>query len=265
VTRADWFFHAEGSSRSAAILRVALPCLVWARFAEEMMPLRDFAPTRVAIGLAFYVSSLFLCIGFQSRPAAAALGAVLLSFRYYLGFHEGQEPYVHHHVHLLALATCLLALTPCDRSYSLDRWLRLRRGTDLRETGNLLGLRLLVVLLSSIYVWGTVSKLTPWFLDGDRMAQIFLSLYWGSDPTPRGFQPLMIAMSWGTLVVEPFLAVALWIPRLRWAAVIVGAIFHLALYVLLPVSTFSLTMIVLYVAAFDPEDVHRFLEQGGAT
>ncbi len=155
----------------------------------------------------------------------------------------------------------LLSLAPCGESYSLDRWLAVRRGEHPPERGNVLGMHLIVVLLSSIYLWGTYSKSSLAFLHGDRLAQIFQTVLLGSDPLSPVAAFAMRVMSLGTLVLEPFLAIGFWVPRLRLPAVLLGIAFHLGIYYTLPVTIFTATTILLYVAVFDPDEVHAFLDR----
>ena len=262
MTRAfEWFFHAEGSSRPAALVRIGLALIAWSRLAGGMMPIQSTSPDRLLMGAWFYLSSLALFVGYRSQLAAFLLGAQILTLRIHYGFGEKVEPWTHHHIHALGLATILLSLAPCGRSYSIDRWLALRRGEHPPERGNMLGMHLIVVLLSSIYLWGTYSKSTMAFVQGDRMAQILQTVVLGSDRLSTAGVWAVRAVSWGTLFVEPFLAIALWVPRLRLPAVLVGIAFHLGIYYLLPVTIFTATTILLYLAAFDPDEVHDFLDR----
>ena len=257
----EWFFHAEGSSRPAALVRIGLALVAWSRLAGGMMPIQSASPERLLLGAWFYLSSLALFVGFRSQLAAFLLGAQILTLRIHYGFDEKMEAYTHHHIHALGLAVFLLALAPCGKSYSLDRWLALRRGEHPPERGNMLGMHLIVVLLSSIYLWGTYSKATVAFIQGDRMEQILQTVILGSDPLAAWAVWVTRLFSWGTLFVEPFMAIALWVPRLRLPAVLLGIAFHLGIYYLLPVTIFTATTILLYLAAFDPDEVHAFIDR----
>lgn len=262
-TTAEHFFHAVGSSRSSALLRMGLVALCWTRFAKELLPYKHVhEPDWLVLGSLFYLSSLTLFVGFYTRASAVLLGAVLLSFRYYLGFATDHEPYVHHHVHVLIMGICFLVATPCGRSWSVDRWLALRRGVVSPERGRILGLHLMTVMLSVIYLFGTLTKLKWSFLSGERMQHSLQLLFVGSDPvTVPGWAALCLVMAWTAVVVEPAIALGIWLPRWRLRAVLVGCLFHLAIYWLLPVGTFSLTMMVCYLAVFPPDQVHRFLDR----
>ncbi len=67
-------------------------------------------------------------------------------------------------------------------------------------------------------------------------------------------------MGAGTVVGEFALAFGLWIPRLRWWLIAFGVVLHASIYLALPVATFSATILFLYLAYFDPDAVHRFID-----
>ena len=46
-----------------------------------------------------------------------------------------------------------------------------------------------------------------------------------------------------------------------WPLIAIGVVFHAAMYLTLTVYTFSMTMCILYIAFFDPWDVHRELDR----
>jgi hypothetical protein len=122
-------------------------------------------------------------------------------------------------------------------------------------------MHLIVVLLSSIYLWGTYSKASMAFVHGDRMAQILQTVVLGSDPLSPVEVWVTRLFSWGTLFLEPFMAIGLWVPRLRLPAILLGIAFHLGIYYLLPVTIFTATTILLYLAALDPDEVHAFIDR----
>ena len=82
----------------------------------------------------------------------------------------------------------LLALTPCGRSLSVDRWLAMRaaerRGeAPPPELGPLYGQRLLAMQVSAVSLFAVWDKLTPGFLSGARLQHILLDRY-GTSSTP---------------------------------------------------------------------------------
>ena len=85
--------------------------------------------------------------------------------------------------------------------------------------------------------------------------------------TGRVLEPLISlgmilpALAIAVVVVEYALAFAIFVRR--WQAIVlpVGLALHAAFYVLLPVNTYSATVMVLYLALLDPDAVHRFLDR----
>ena len=72
-----------------------------------------------------------------------------------------------------------------------------------------------------------------------------------------GRLPLLLALSWVSIALELWLAGALWRPRWRRTAVVVGAAFHAGMVALLPpgvrvqLAIFAVEMLALYLVFFD--------------
>ncbi|WP_292330073.1 HTTM domain-containing protein [Mesorhizobium sp.] len=260
---AAWAAGMEGSSRSSALIRIGLAMLFWSRWAGELLLYRDQSPAGLFLAANFFLSTTLLFIGYHSRLAAVWTGSVGLAMYYYFGFDLGREPWTHHHAYLLAVAALLIALTPCDRSYSLDRYLAVTRAERMgvpppAERGNLWGLRLIVVQLSVLYFFAAFDKSNYAFLSGARLEQIFLWFYAGSD-YPSGFAWLATIVSVAVVVLEYGLAFGLPFRATRRYLVLPGLAFHAIIYVTLPVYTFSATMALLYLAYFDADAVDRVI------
>lgn len=260
---ADWLFWSEGSTRTVALIRIALVCLAWDRWAAEFLFFRADDAVELGVFASFFASTTLLILGLGTRFAAIWTAATFLAIWGWLGILRGEESYVHHHIFLLVATSVLLALTPCGRSLSVDRWLALRRAEARGEAppperGPLHGQRLLAMLTSSVYVFATWDKLTPAFLSGERLQHVLLDRYGTSAPPAiPGFETFCMLGAVGTVVIEGALAVGLWIPRVQRPMMVLGALFHAMLFVVLPVGPFSLTMIALYLAFLDPAVVHR--------
>jgi Vitamin K-dependent gamma-carboxylase len=269
----DFWLLAEGSTRPLGLMRVAVAAIVWSRFASELLPYRDLSPDRLALGAAFYLSTAAMFVGWQTRLSTFASAVVLCVMVYGYGRRWGVEPWVHHHTTLLAISTVLLALTPCGRSFSLDRWLAVRRaerggGPAPAERGELWATRLIALQVSTLYFWSAYDKSSGPFLSGDRLEQIFVELYWVSDGIlPAWAQAGFTCAALVTVALEYALAFGLWVPRLRPWLLVAGVALHGLFFVFLPVSTFSVTMVALYLAFLDPDRFHagvdRWLGRGG--
>ncbi|CDX20768.1 conserved membrane hypothetical protein [Mesorhizobium plurifarium] len=258
-----WAVETEGSSRSSALIRIGLAMLFWSRWAGELLLYMDRSPAGLFLAANFFVATALLFIGYHSRAAAVWAGAVGLAMYYYFGFQLGREPWTHHHTYLLAVAALLIALTPCGRSYSLDRYLAVMHaermgGPPPAERGNLWGLRLIVVQLSVLYFFAAFDKSNHAFLSGARLEQIFLWYYAGSD-YPAGLAWPATMASVAVVALEYCLALGLPFRRSRRFLVVPGLAFHAILYLTLPVYTFSATMALLYLAYFDTDAVDEVI------
>jgi hypothetical protein len=263
---ADWGANSWGSSRSSALIRIGLAALLWSRLANEMILYRDQTLVGLLLSLSFFVATTALFVGFHSRTAALLTGAIGFLV-YYFGPELGRSPWVHHHTYLLSMAITLLALTPCGMSYSVDRYLAVVRAEKSNqpppeERGNLLGLRLMVVQLTVLYFFSALDKTNFAFLSGARLEHIFMYYYSGSDyPGLPGFAWLAMLIAIAVVVLEYALAVGLPFERTRRYLLLPGLAFHAMIYCTLPVYTFSATMVVLYLAYFDTDDVHRLIDR----
>jgi len=260
---ADWAVDTEGSSRSSALIRIGLAMLFWSRWAGELLLYRDQSPIGLFLAANFFVATMLLFLGYHSRIAAVWAGSVGLAMYYYFGFQLGREPWTHHHTYLLAVAALLIALTPCGRSYSLDRYLAVMRAERMgvappAERGNLWGLRLIVVQLSVLYFFTALDKTSYAFLSGARLEAIFLWYYAGSD-YPAGLAWLATIVSLAVVVLEYGLAFGLPFRATRRYLVLPGLAFHAIIYLTLPVYTFSATMALLYLAYFDADAVDKVI------
>jgi hypothetical protein len=264
----DWAILAEGSTRALGILRIGLVALLWDRWGGDFLLYHHVAtPGTLAVAISFYLSTFVLLFGLWSRFAAAWVAGTMLTVFYWMGIVHKVESYTHHHVFLLVCYAAFLALTPCGASFSVDRWLAVRRAEKAGiapppERGPLWGQRLIALQVSSLYFWAAYDKCTRAFISGERMQHIILSRYGSSDPIgiPH-FELLMQVCALSTIAIEATLAFGLWVPRLRLPLLLLGAVFHGMLYVLLPVGPFSATIVLMYLAFFDADEVHRAIDR----
>ena len=252
----------QGSTRALGLLRIGLALLLWSAWAQELMPYRWQEPRYWLAGAAFYVGTTAMLLGVWTRVSTAFTALVVGVLVFGFGYFDGQHRWIHHHTHLLAHATILLALTPCGRSFSVDRWLQRRRGWLAPEVGPLWAVPLLALQTSVVYLFSAIDKTTVRFLSGDHLRGILAVYYTGSEPVELpGLTVLLALASVIVVALEYVLPFALFVPRWRRWAVPVGLLLHGVFYVFLPVGTFSLTMAVLYLAYLDPQAVHDAIDR----
>ncbi len=130
------------------------------------------------------------------------------------------------------MAVTLLALTPCGRSYSVDRYLAVVRAEKSNqpppeERGNLLGLRLMVVQLTVLYFFSALDKTNFGFLSGARLEHIFLYYLFGFRLSrAAGFAWLAMLVAMVVVVLEYALAFGLPFERTRRYMLLPGLAFH---------------------------------------
>lgn len=252
----------EGSTRAIGLMRIGLALLLWACWAQELMPYRWEQPRYWVAGAAFYLGTTGMLLGLWTRFSVAFTAVTVGTLVFGFGYFDGQHRWIHHHTHLLAHATILLALTPCGRSFSVDRWLARRRGWVAPEVGPLWAVPLLALQTSVVYFFSAIDKTTLRFLSGDHLRGIFAVYYTGSEPVELpGYAFVLALASIAVVVLEYVLPIALFVGRWQRWCIPIGLVLHALFYVFLPVGTFSLTMVVLYLAYLDPAVVHEAIDR----
>jgi uncharacterized membrane protein YidH (DUF202 family) len=263
----------EASTRAAALFRIGLALLLWTRFGTQLLLGRSLDPTRIAWSLLFYLGTTLLVFGLYTRFAAVLTAAVTTWMVYGIAIGKlapvfpDAAGWGSHHVVLLVHGAILLMFMPSEKSYSLDRWLALRRAERTGkpppvERGPVWGLYLMGVQLSAVYFWAAVDKSHWGFLSGERMQMILVDRIHGSDfpPLPLWAEATML-MGIGAMLIQYTLAFGLWVrPLQRWL-IPAGIVLHLVFFYILPVSTFTVTMFVMYLGYLDPDAVHRAIER----
>ena len=235
----------------AALLRafVGAPLLLSLRDPDALRVPRAawFAANSTLVWVLLFMwilSAAMFMVGWRYRWAGAALtatiGAVLAM----------DHQTFSNHLYLLFLAVLLMTLVDASARWSIDA--RRLRGAG---TVRLWPVRLLQAQVSILFLWSVVGKLRSDFLSGSQLAaQVGRGLVSISDSvgTPR----VMVSLSAATLLLEGFLALALWSPRLRPVALTAAAAFHVAILLLMEPAdqlfVFALVMASAYLLFLVP-------------
>ena len=194
------------------------------------------------------LAALALLVGWHTRVASVAVAFLLLVL-------QRRDVYVLNSGDLLLRELAIyVALMPAGECWSLDAR---RRGSRERAPW---GLRLLQLQVSALYLFSVVAKLhgTSW-QDGSAVGKAVQL-----EDLQRLIIPFPVATSvtvsalltYGTLVVEAFLIVGLWLPPTRWWAMAAGLSVHLGIEATLLIGWFSFAVIACYLA-FVPAEVLR--------
>ncbi len=261
-----WGADAQGSTRPLGLMRIAIATIVFVRFANEVSLYQGDSLSFVLLGLAFFGLTSMMLVGFKAQAACTGVAITLMTMHFYMGKVHGYPGWSSHHIYILVVSVSLLALSPCGRSFSWDRYRALAQAQDARdippEYGDLWPQRLIALQLAALYFWAAVDKTNWAFLSGQRLEEAFIWSFTG-----RALEPLislgaiLAVLSIIVVVVEYFLAFAIFVRRWQAFVLPLGLALHAAFYVLLPVNTYSATVMVLYLALLDPDAVHRFLDR----
>lgn len=248
-----------GSTRPLGLFRICLGALLYMRFGQELSIHAVNSVPEMAFAVAYFACAAGVFLGLFTR--ASLLGAAGLLAAMYFGESFGwyYPGWAHHHHYVLMACCFLTALGPSGRSFSLDRVLALRAadraGAEApEERGPTFAQTLLVLQLCTVYFWTAVDKTQPGYMAGDWLERI---MEWVASGHPAydiaTNRVFLIAGSWAVLIVEwvlPFAILLRW--RLNWI-IPIGLALHAAFYVLLPVFTYSATMMALYLLVVDPD------------
>ncbi|MEM6941315.1 MAG: HTTM domain-containing protein [Pseudomonadota bacterium] len=263
----DWGPDATGSTRAVGLMRIGLSVIALVRFGAELAPFAAETLLALILGLVFFLVATLALIGRNARVSIGLLGAMILGFYGLTQMGIGLQGWNHHHVYILGIACFFLSMSDCGKSYSWDRWQALKEpGGPLPEEGALWGQRLIALQMSALYLWTAIDKTDRAFLSGERLEQTFVWSYSGRAlEMLLLFPPLLAAMAVAVVLVEYFLAFAILTKRYRTVAVTLALPLHAVFYLLLPVSTYSATMIILYLAILDPKTVRTITDKMHST
>lgn len=202
------------------------------------------------------VGCVLSALGVAARPAL--LAAALLHF--YAFFCDRLQ--YHNNRYALLLLTCLVALSPCDRSFLLAR--RLRGAAALPRSARLAPrvlARAAGVQLSLVYLASSLGKaFDPDWRGGTVMLLRFAEGHALLSPyLPRALVDLLQApwfahaASVAAIASELFIALGPWLAAARPFALWLGVVFHWGIEASANVELFSYTMLCGYLAFATPE------------
>jgi hypothetical protein len=277
------FLDDEREAYVLGVLRVAVGALVVVQTAQRLLELRrggyfgdvfhlPLLPEALVPALPVYLALqlVALCGGVLAVLGWCARGGLFLSAGIGLFLLFANRLDYHNNRFALLLLALLAAFTPCDRSLLLVRS-RARALPEAERRGPVFATNLIRLTVSAVYLSSGGGKL----LDADwRGGQTMLVRFARSleDLTARGVtlpeplasavaSPLLASLaSKAAISLELFLAVALWLPKLRPLALYAGVLFHLNIELSARVELFSYVMGVAYVAFVVPEVRERVVE-----
>lgn len=244
-----------GSTRPLGLFRFAIGALLYIRFGQELSLHASNSVAELIFSLAFFASALCVTIGLFTRYALVSATLLLAAMYYGKAWGWVYPGWGHHHHYLLMICCGVMVFSAAGRSFSADRILAIHFDRDVpNERAATWPQTLLVLQLAAIYFWAAVDKTSIGYLHGDWLERVLEWVYAGHPAydivTHRAF---LVSGSWLVLIIEYLLPIAL---LLKWRLnfwIPVAMLLHAGFYVMLPVQTYSATMIVLYLLVVNPD------------
>ena len=222
----------------------------------HLLPATNATTRAVVIGLIVFASALAL--GFCTVVAGPLTWICLVSLhhRNQMVFNAGDT--------LQRLLLLLLCFAPSGAGLSVDCWIKGENPlTALRDHSfDPWPLRLMQIQISMVYLRSVFWKLRgKIWRNGTAVAYVLQVMPFRRFSAPRiVLLPLVTqVLTYGTLVAEAYIPVALWIRELRYSAILLGWLLHLSFEMFLNVHLFGLTMCIALVVFISPAAIARFL------
>jgi hypothetical protein len=191
-----------------------------------------------------YGGIVLLGLGWRPRIVGAVLICLLLPHDF---LNRGQQSR-----QVLLLILVFISLLPATPVW---RWRQLR---ELQfPAGPMWPIRLLQILLTLLYALNAYVKASPEFLSGEILMALSTQPNFLVDLTsgylrlgPVSIPVALLAV--GTVVLETWLAIGFWIPRLRWPTAALGVAFHLSLKFVVRIFMLDYATMLLYLAFLLP-------------
>ncbi len=187
---------------------VDMPYVAW-------YPILPTAILPLFIGL-WLCAALAFALGLGTRVCGAIL-TLLMAYTLFMD----QQLYSNH-LYLVTLVVLLLTIADSGARFSFDA--RRSGGRDQILEWPIL---LLKIQISIVYFYAALVKINPQYLSGVMLAGFWPFNQLAAQPGVWSSLPLLPILAVVSILVELFLAVALWVPRLRWFALAVGIGFHM--------------------------------------
>ena len=206
--------------------------------------------------------ALALLLGFGTRLAALGCFLTLASMHNHAPLLIGGGD------KLLRMMALWLAFSQAGAAYSVDRWLRIRRGKEPAgppPDADPWAQRMMQLQLAILYGITVIAKVAgePW-LDGTAVYYALHIEVLKGLPLPGAFYTgwASQALTWGTLVVETALAVLIWFRETRMVTLLAALGLHLGLMWSMSLGQFQVLMIVSLLVWVDPRAMWASLRQG---
>jgi len=220
----------------------------------EIIPQTDFAIT--LFFWVFLACAVMLTVGYMSRFAAVAVYLCLGSIEFRNGFilNSGDT--------LMLVCGFFLMFAPTGAAFSVDRWLRIRKGRESADSvplsspwaQRMLQIQIAIVYFSTFY-WKSMGIL---WVNGTAVYYALHLQDFQRFPVPAINSLFIIkSLTWGTLAIEFALGVLIWFKELRYPVLVAGLCLHMGIEYAMNIPLFEWMAVATYVNFIEPQDLTR--------
>jgi hypothetical protein len=254
-----WLF-APTDARMVALLRILLAGILawafWSSGLELNWPWPRFRGLegmyeRVFLTRGYAMSVLALLALFAAGVRPRVTGLMLVAMLLPLAFlSRGQQSR-----QVLIFALLAFVMLRSDAAMSVRTWIG---GATHSSAGPMWPIRLMQVQLSLVYLVNAIAKSSPAYLSGEvlvGMARMRPNIAVDLSDGYLHLGPIMMPVALaavGSAIVEYYLAIGFWIPRLRFVTAAVGVGFHLLLMWMMDIFMLDIACMFLYLVFLLP-------------
>lgn len=223
----------------------------------EWLPVPSFEIFNTIENIILILAVLFT-VGLFTRFVGPVL-AVLYGYVFFLS-----QLFYHHHIFLLVIALFIVGFSKSAEFYSIDSFIKKRRGRVEKTNTSILPYRLIQVQLTFLYAGSLANKLNEGWFSGDVFKIVVDNISDGpiAELFLKGMNPII--GSWIIIIAIGVVLFGLWIPKLRNLALYCGVLLHLMIDATMNVNSYSYTVLALYVAFIDhKEGIHSIVLYDG--
>ena len=93
-------------------MRIAIATIVFVRFANEVSLYQGDSLSFVLLGVVFFGLTSMMLVGFKAQAACTGVAITLMTMHFCMGKVHGYPGWSSHHIYILVVSVCLLALSP---------------------------------------------------------------------------------------------------------------------------------------------------------
>ena len=216
---------------------------------EWLLPLQN-ETMYVVFGL-MAVASVGVMLGYKYRFSIIAL-TVLWSLVYF-----GQKTSYNNHYYLMWLIGLIMCFLPANAYASIDA----KQNPSIKKNYMPQWVRILfIVQVSCVYIFATVAKFYPDWLDGTVTRNMFMSMTNVPLSVQKMFQKteFQLFIAYMGIAFDGLIVPALLWKRTRWFAIIASLIFHVFNSITLQIGVFPYFALSFCVFFFPPEQIRNF-------